>query len=53
MNTDTQEAGLIDITGYGAAGLAARIGDSGLRRALLRIAVNEEEGAYSGFSNTI
>lgn len=54
MNTsDTQEAGLIDITGYGAAGLAARIGDSGLGRALLRISGREEEGAYPGFSNTI
>ena len=51
--SDTQEAGLIDITCYEAAGLAARIGDSGLGCALLRISVGEDEGAYRGFSNTI
>lgn len=51
--SDTQDAGLIDITACNAAGLAAGTGDSRLRRALLRILMNEEEGAYSGFSNII
>jgi len=48
-NHDTAEAGLIDISSYRLADLAAQTDESGLGRALRRILAADDEGNTTDF----
>lgn len=49
---NNSDSPLIDIAAYRRDGLAGKVGEP-LQRALSRIDMNEDEGAYRGFSNSI